>query len=264
MNIAISTGTFYKVPFINTLDMIKRSGFDYIELLQYWKGGDSWEMAQHLESITPKETLNIIKESGLKISSLHDGGGVIETGKESVIAKSTYEFLEYGIDDIPCIVFHMPHRNTDDKNWKETYKSIAGRDLSSIREVIVCIENMPSFEGFEAISSDPFELLDFASMYGLYINIDTTHYAQMGIDIIEAAKILKERVRTVHLSDYLSPKSHIYLGEGTLSLNSFIKNLDTSLLHAVTIECDVEYNESNIDKTIERLSNVLSIVKRMV
>ena len=91
MNIAISTGTFYSIPFINALDVIKKSGFEYIELLQYWKGGDSWEVGQHLKNVSPKETLKMVKESGLKISSLHDGGGVIEDGKESVIAKSTYE-----------------------------------------------------------------------------------------------------------------------------------------------------------------------------
>jgi len=264
MNIAISTGTFFNVPFRKALDAIKRSGFEYIELLQYWKGGDSWEMAQHLESIAPKETLKIIKESGLKISSLHDGGGVIEAGKESVIAKSTYEFIEYGNDDIPCIVFHVPHKKTDDKRWRDTYKSIAGSELGAIKNKIVCIENMPAFEGFEAISSEPNDLFDFAITYGIYVNIDTTHYAQMGVDIVEAANVLKELVRTVHLSDYLYQRNHVYLGDGVLDLTRFINQLDTSLLHAVTIECDVDYDENNIDHTLARLANVLNIVRRMV
>ena len=264
MNIAISTGTFFSVPFSVTLEIIKKSGFEYIELLQYWKGGDSWEMAQHLESITPRETLKIIKESGLKISSLHDGGGVIEDGRESIIAKSTFEFLEYGADDIPCVVFHVPHKKTDDKTWRNTYRENAGNDLRAIKNKIICVENMPDFEGFETLSSKPSDLLDFASAFDIYINIDTTHYAEMGIDIVDAAKILKERVRTVHISDYLFPKRHVYVGEGVLDFSSFLNTLDLSLLHAITIECDIEYFEDDSGKTIERLTNAMNYIRSLV
>jgi len=159
------------------LELIKKAGYEYIEILQYWKGGNSWEMAQHLKNITPKETLNIVKESGLKISTLHDSGGVIEDGKESVIAKTTFEYLKYGASDIPCIVFHVPHKKTSDKSWPDTYRSVAGNDLKAIKNKIICIENMPSFEGFAALSSEPYDLLNFAVENDIFVNIDTTHYA---------------------------------------------------------------------------------------
>lgn len=264
MNFAISTGTFFNTPFVKTLDIIRKSGFEHIELLEYWKGGDSWEMGQHLKDITPKETLKIIKESGLKISSLHDGGGVIEDGKESVVAKSTYEFLEHGNSDIPCIVFHVPHKKTDDKSWRETYRSVAGNDLQAIKNKIICIENMPGFKDFTVLLSEPSDLFNFTVEYNIHINIDTTHYAQMNVNLIEAAKILKERVRTIHISDYLNPKSHVYLGKGTLDLAGFINSLDTSLLHAITIECDIEYCEYDTGKTIWLLENALNYVKSIL
>jgi len=126
MNIAVSTGTFYSVPFSKALEAIYASGFRYIELLQYWKGGDNWEMAQHLKGIAQKEALKIIKESGLEISTLHDSGGVIEDGSESVISRSTYEYLEHGGDDIPCVVFHVPHKKTENEHWRNSYLPIAG------------------------------------------------------------------------------------------------------------------------------------------
>ena len=264
MNIAISTGTFYHVPFHKTLEMIKKSGFDYIELLPYWEGGDSWAMGQHLKNISPKESLKIIKECGLKISSLHDGGGVIEVGKNSIVAKSTFEFLEYGENDIPCIVFHVPHKKTDDIKWYDAYRVIVGDDLRAIKNKIICIENLPNFDGFAALSSEPCDLLEFSKENEIYITIDTTHYAEMGIDIIEAAKILKERVRTVHLSDYLAPKRHVFVGEGILDLRGFINQLDISRLHAVTIECDIEYHEDDTTKTVERLTNALNYTKSII
>jgi len=264
MNIAISTGTFYKVPFYKVLELIKKAGFEYIELLQHWQGGSNWEVAQHLKRISPKETLKLIRESGLKISSLHDGGGVIEEGKESVVAKSTYEFLEFGNDEIPCIVFHVPHKKTNDKSWANVYRSFAGKCLNTFKNQIICIENMPEFNGYETISSEPYDLLKFTTEYDIYINFDSTHYAQMDINIVDAAQILRDRVRTVHLSDYKNPNTHVYPGEGDLNLSGMLKQLNKNALHAITIECSIEYNEKETAKTIDRLKKVLCYVKHII
>jgi len=103
MNISIATATFYQVPFKETLELIKKAGFEYIELDIYWKGGDNWEAGQHLKSLKPREVLKMVKESGLKISSLHDIGGVIYKDRDSLIASDIYEYLEYGAEEIPCI-----------------------------------------------------------------------------------------------------------------------------------------------------------------
>jgi len=86
----------------------------------------------------------------------------------------------------------------------------------------------------------------------------------MGTDIIEAAITLKERVRTVHLSDYLHPKRHVFLGEGILDFRGFMDHLDLSKLHAVTIECDIEYKENDVGETIRRLKDALNYVKRII
>jgi len=264
MNISISTGTFYRVPFRKTLELIKSAGFEYIEILQYWKGGDSWEMAQHLKGIKPKDVFRMVSDSGLRISSLHDGGGVIENGAESVVARNTYEYLECGVD-IPCLIFHTPHtqnQNTGDAQWWNAFQSVAANDLSALKgKTIICVENMAEYDGFTVPLLDPNDLLDFASKSHIFVNIDTSHYAQCGTDMIEAARILRSRTRAVHLSDSTNGRFHVFVGEGTLDLKGFMSNLDKSILHAVTLECDIEYFENDEAKTIERLMQAYRFVQ---
>jgi sugar phosphate isomerase/epimerase len=117
MKLSIASATFYNIPFKETLEIIKKAGFEYIELDIYWKGGDNWEAGQHLKNLKPRDVLKMVKESGLKISSLHDIGGVVYSDNDSLISLDTYEYLEYGVDDIPCVVFHTPHKKTGDIGW---------------------------------------------------------------------------------------------------------------------------------------------------
>ena len=256
MRVAVSTGTFYQVPFVRSLELIRQAGFEHIELLAHWEGGDGWAMAQHLKGLAPREVLRTVRGSGLQISSLHDAGGVIEAGAESVVSASTYEYLEYGGGGIPCVVFHPPHRRTDDPRWWEEYRATAGGDLRRIaRETTVCVENLFPFEGYHMPLLEPADLLRFAQENELFINADITHLAQAGADPVAAAKTLRERVYAVHLSDYAyaGPRSHVFVGEGDLPLGKFFAALDSSVLQNITLECNIAYDESDEAQTVERL-----------
>jgi sugar phosphate isomerase/epimerase len=244
MRIAISTGTFYQAPFARSLEWIRQAGFEYIELLAHWEGGDGWAMAQNLKGLAPREVLRIVRESGLKISSLHDGGGVIEAGAESVIAESTAEYLEHGAREIPCVVFHTPHKKTANPRWWEGYRAIAGADLRQIaKQATVCVENLFRCEGYQVPLLEPEELLAFAREYDIYVNLDTVHCAQAGQDLPGMAKTLRERVYAVHLSDYAAPAAHVFAGEGTLPLRECFTALEGSPLRNVTLECDIASDE---------------------
>jgi len=188
----------------------------------------------------------MVRESGLKINTLHDIGGEVYKDGDSLITPDTYEYLEYGIDDIPCVVFHTPHIKTDNKGWWNKYSSKAGTDLTSLKDkIVVCIENMPYFDCYQVPLINPNDMLDFAEQNGIYVNIDTTHYATVGIDIIHAAKVLRERVKSIHLSDFKDGKNHLYLGEGELKLKEFLTYFTLDNLHALTIECNIPYDQSN-------------------
>lgn len=254
MNISIATATFYNVDFQDTLELIKKAGFEYIELDIYWKGGSDWEAGQHLKGIKPREVLKMVRASGLKINSLHDIGGVVYKDSDSLITPDTYEYLEYGEGDIPCIVFHTPHVETDDTDWWNKYRYKAGADLRQLKDkVFVCIENEPHFDGYQVPLVDPVDMLAFVKGNEVFVNIDTTHYAQIGINIAEAADILKEYVKGIHLSDYKCGKAHLFPGEGELDFKDFFNKLNVNSLHALTLECNMPYDQSNPDVAVQSM-----------
>jgi hypothetical protein len=76
---SIATANFYFLPFEETLEVITNAGFKYIELDLFWEKG-KWAMAQHLKDLEVEEVVRLINQWGLKVSSIHDSGGVVEDG----------------------------------------------------------------------------------------------------------------------------------------------------------------------------------------
>lgn len=77
MLISFATANLYYIPFEKVLDIIKKAGYEYIELDDYWKGSNGWETAQHLKGYSIDNILSLVDNSGLKIASYHDMGGVL-------------------------------------------------------------------------------------------------------------------------------------------------------------------------------------------
>ena len=77
MHLSVATANLYSLPFGQTLEIIAEAGFQNIELDLFWERKD-WAMAQHLKEISAKQVVRWIEQSGLKITSIHDGSGVIE------------------------------------------------------------------------------------------------------------------------------------------------------------------------------------------
>jgi sugar phosphate isomerase/epimerase len=120
------------------------------------------------------------------------------------------------------------------------------------------LENMPLFDGLSVSLISPQALRDYAVRNELGVTIDTTHYAQISVDLLEAAHVLNGCVRSLHLSDYLPDRTHVFPGEGMLNLGGFLSLVDFSHLDAVTLECSV----STLDKPDRQMSHV-EMVGRM-
>jgi sugar phosphate isomerase/epimerase len=164
-------------------------------------------------------------------------GGMIEAGTESIVSELTYEYLNYY--DFPCIVFHTPYKKDADKNWWVNYRYSVIKDLRALgNKMLLCIENVFP-RGYYMPFAKPEDMLDFLNESNLYANIDTTHYAHDGIDIVNAAEVLRRRVKTIHISDYSDNKQHLFIGDGSLDFVSFFNKLDLNGLHSVTIECKI-------------------------
>lgn len=249
MNIAISTANLYAMPFPKVLDLYARAGYEYIELAGYWKGGE-WEIAQHLKDLRPRDVLRMVRDSGLKISSFHDMGGVIEPGAESVVSDLTHEYLAHAA--FPCLVFHAPHRKGADKDWWSGYRETLARDLDGMKaNGLVCIENIFPVDNYYMPLIQPEEMRAFAESAGIGVNLDTTHCGQSGVDLLHAADVLGSCVQTVHVSDFGQGRAHVYIGDGTLDLAAFFGRIPMQTLHAITVECALPVDPLDEQVTVE-------------
>ncbi|MBN1583035.1 MAG: TIM barrel protein [Anaerolineae bacterium] len=243
VHISVATANFYFMPFEQTLEIIAGAGFEYIELDLYWQRG-TWAMAQHLKDWPVREVIQAVSRSGLKVSSIHDGGGVMEDPHS--IRGFINPQLDAYLDRLGyapgCIVFHTPHiKGNYGERWWQTISDdvLAAAERYKSDETVVTIENMPFFDGYTVPLTDPAALMAFVAETELGVTLDTTHYAQIGIDIVQAACILGKKIRTIHLGDYVDGQTHVFIGEGDLDFTSLFRVLDFSVLRSITLECSV-------------------------
>lgn len=269
MHISIATANFYFLPFEETLAIIAEAGFQNIELDLFWEW-KQWAMAQHLKGIPVSQVIRSIHQSGLKVTSIHDGGGVLPDCQSTggYINPQLDEYLDQLGYTPDFLVFHPPQAEGNlDANWWEQISSGIVRELDPYRGEcsFLTIENEPLFDGFTVPLLTPETLLAFVNQNGLGVTVDTTHYAQMGTDIQDAARVLRDRIRSVHLSDYIDGKIHVFIGEGELDLMQFLHLIDRKKLTSVTLECSL----SSLDKSDQQMShdelvNRLKLLKKKV
>jgi sugar phosphate isomerase/epimerase len=240
MQLSVATANLYMHPFEQVLGIIAEAGFQNIELDLFWARKE-WAMAQHLKDVPVKRVIQLVEQAGLRISSIHDGGGVLENEHSTIgfVNPALDQYLSE-MDYTPdCLVFHTPHIEGDSGiEWWERFSGKIVRSLEKYRKAcsFVTIENMPLFEGYFVPLATPEELNAFVAENDLNVTFDTTHYAQMGTDIVEAAKILEGNIKTIHLSDFIAGRTHVFIGEGELDFPGFFDVIDKEHLNAVTLE----------------------------
>jgi len=273
MLLSVATANLFFRPFENVVDVIAEAGFQNIELDLYWER-KTWAMAQHLKDVPAKQVIHWVEQCGLKVSSIHDGGGVLAG------ANSIRGYINPNLDDYlqamgyapECLVFHTPHVEGDPGPgwWERTTGQITGA-LEPYRKAgtWVTVENMPFFAGYFVPLTMPETLYAFAVAHGLNVTLDTTHYAQIGTDIVAAGRILQDRIKTVHLSDFIAGRSHVFIGEGVLDLAGFFQVIGQEQLNAVTLECslsspDRPAQEMGYDELVARMRAARAKVQELL
>jgi sugar phosphate isomerase/epimerase len=262
MRISFATANLFFLPFDETLEIIAEAGLQNIELDLFWEW-NYWAMAQHLKDIPISQVIQSVHRSGLKVTSIHDGGGVLNDHNSvaGYVNPQLDEYLDLLGYAPEYMVFHTPHTpGSWDADWWDNISGDILRVLDPYRAFCsyLTLENMPYFEGFTVPLTTPEELRGFVIPNRLGVTLDTTHYAHMGVDIKEAACILNGTIRSVHLSDYASDRAHVFVGEGKLDLAGFLRLADPAILNTVTLECSV----STADKPDRQMSHI-EIVDRL-
>jgi len=238
---SVATANLFTHPFEQVLEIIAEAGFRNIELDLFWER-KQWAMAQHLRGVPARRVVRMVEQAGLNISSIHDGGGVLDGhhGISGYINPALDQYLDALGYAPQCLVFHTPHGEGDHGAgwWPRTSGEIV-QALEKYRRLCtwVTVENMPFFDGYFVPLTTPAALNAFVRQNGLSVTFDTTHYAEIETDILAAARELKPSIKTVHLSDYQAGRRHVFIGEGTLDLAGFFEVIDKEQLNAVTLEC---------------------------
>jgi sugar phosphate isomerase/epimerase len=243
MHLSVATASFYFIPFEETLAIIAEAGFENIELDLFWEW-KQWSMAQHLKGMPVRQVIQLINQFGLEVTSIHDGGGLLRnypsvTGYINPILDEVLYQLGYAPD---TLVFHPPQAEGElDGDWWERISGeiVCAMDPYRAAGRHLTLENMPLFAGFSVPLITPEALGAFTVDHGFGVTVDTTHYAQIGVDLLGAARILRDNIRSVHLSDFLPDRTHVFVGEGELDLNGFLSIVNLAGVDAVTLECSV-------------------------
>lgn len=267
--ISVSTANFFSLPFEHALDLIAAAGFRDVELdlfVEY----DDWAMAQHLKGWTVREAVRQIAVRGLRVASIHDGGGVLHEpdSLRGYINPLLDEYLDQLGYAPGCIVFHTPHlQGRHDPLW---WQPLTGHIHAALEQYrgngsLVTVENLFAMLDYTIPFTQPEELLNFLDGSALGITLDTIHYAQADVDITHAAEVLGERVYSVHLSDSRSGRTHLYPGEGRLDFDKFFHALKRESLYAVTLECSFNHPGEDLHELpdsvlVERLAAARTMV----
>ncbi|MHA2087652.1 MAG: sugar phosphate isomerase/epimerase family protein, partial [Promethearchaeota archaeon] len=251
--------TFYFRPFQEALEIITKANFDSIELDLYWKGGE-WEIGQHLKHISIKNALKLIEDYNLDILSIHPAGGFVpdvDSTPEEIMNPNLYEILNQLPEIPPCIVFHAPHGvESLDLNWWNYFSMEYAHLLNDFQKKspIITIENMPDFGGLYNPLMDPEDLKAYTEKNGLEITFDTTHCAEIGVDVVDSLISLNKNTKTLHISDFFNGGRHLFIGHGEIKWDDFFKNVNYSNLHTITLECAMSSKfKSEFDMTKEEL-----------
>ena len=205
---------------ISGLDIIKKSGFEIIEI------------SRHQKNILARESQ--IRASGLKVWSIH---GLLGNGATSDSAAERHAALDQEfrrMDDTICFgpnpyVIHYTNRVNDPQagvNYRKTIEKLYER--SSQLGFDLAIETAPYKPQINERYPDSKEISDFVRSFDkkdLNMTIDINH-SNINEDIIEVCNNCNGIIANVHISDNHGEwEDHLPPGEGILDFPAIHKAL---------------------------------------
>ena len=233
MKISISTGCFYFLPFERVLNIIRRSGFEYVEILGYWQDYD-WEVGQNIKQLSINKIISEIKNHGLSVSAFHDAGGAVYNKYDCIAQPKTAQFEKR--KDIPCVVMHLPYSLDTNNGWWNEYKTDLIQQYKRLNhQNKVCIENLAPINGYNIAITGIEELYKFCDTIGCNINLDIVHLIESKQNVKESILFLNDKIKNVHISGYKNG-NRVHFQESEINVLEYIKYLDIMNIETITIE----------------------------
>jgi sugar phosphate isomerase/epimerase len=227
MELILSTGSVHTLPLERQFAIAREAGFAGLEyvITREHDGRKEAELLAHTQS------------SGLPVRNLHapfqrmDGWG-----NQADCVLRTVELARRL--NSRSITFHPPQRALEEVEFVRWMSRIDDFQAQvGGGDVLVTVENMPRARSWRGIrlpfATDPFryqrrdELWDLLEERNLYLTFDTTHFGTAGENLPACFAQFRERVRTVHLSNFRSRdfQEHLPPHEGDLDLTNFVRRL---------------------------------------
>ncbi len=228
--ISLSTGSLYHLPVARVLAMAAEAGFDGVELVA---GPETWARGA-------ARAATLARRQGLEVLTVHQAltpivGGDAARRLDGAVTAA----LQVGC---PHLVIHPPFVSSWGapvaQRWLASLERGSRRlDGSGTR---IALENSgyTPREAQERILASLPELMGFCIEHDLDVTYDVCHAAIQELDVLEAYRSLRPRMRNVHLSNLLATEplldlpyvrplftEHRLPHDGSIPLDAFLARL---------------------------------------
>jgi sugar phosphate isomerase/epimerase len=230
--IICSTISVFSKPIDVAFPLFARTGFDGVELMV--TNDPDTQDASRIRALSEDHALPVL---AIHAPFLLMSRGV--WGRDPVHKIDRAIELALGVG-APLVVVHPPYR------WQSAYRRWLDERLPAVatdRGVRVAVENMfpLRLRGWSVARFHARQSLDELEGFP-DVALDTSHLAVSGIDPVEAAARLGDRLAHVHLSNNAGKgwDSHLPLDQGVLDLGRFLEALATrGFRGAISLEIDL-------------------------
>lgn len=220
MQIALSAGTLHNRPLEEVAELAADAGFDGIEVII----SSRFTVTQNQSQALLAQIQQI-----LPVVSLHapffevDGWG----DKTQQLERTVDLALEAGV---PLVCFHPPSwlaLEWSFRRWLNRFDDIQAQLGQG--QVMVTMENMPP-GGPGYMATKPEAMLSYLEKINLHLTFDAAHMGAFSNELVPEFDrfYAADRVRNVHLSDYIDGREHLLPGTGGLPLEALLQRLGTS------------------------------------
>lgn len=229
MELILSTGSVRGHSPTRLFEVAEAAGFEGLEYVV--DPGHTSERERDIE--------RLVLETGLRVRNVHAPYAPVPGWGDQVQSLLRTVDLAGRLGG-RSVTFHPPQRVMEDVGFARWISEVDDfqRDVGQ-GAVLVSMENMPkvrSWRGFKVpFTTSPFryqrrdELWELLERHNLYMTFDTTHYGTTGESLGAAYSQFRDRVRTIHLSNFRSKdfEEHTLLEDGDLDLQAFIRRVES-------------------------------------